>query len=1038
MAANTEQRQIEILLNAQQANASIKEMGAGVALMRNQLEKMSADDPRRAQLNQDFLALKDRLADARAETNGLKKSQEALNAASQEVILNGKKVAASFNEMDAAAKTLETQLHDLSAEDPGRKKMLADYHALQERIEGVKTEMGSAKQEAGFFKQALGNALSFATGGGIIGVVQQLFGFFSASREEALASAKVTADLTATLNSTAQAAGLTADEITKIGVARAKLTLFDDDDTNKASAMLLTFTNIKKGVFEEAIPAIQDIATKMAGDGPADLKGASIQVGKALNDPIKGITALTRVGVTFTDQQKEQITQMVKAGNTAGAQKLILAELNKEFGGSAEAARQAAGGVATLSMGWNEFKETVGGKVNGVLDGLSQWLGRVLDKAQPLVDMVSALGDEFVAYYQEISDLVEGLGLFNKETDTAQLVVNGLKYALTVLLLPLRVGLQVSRALVDTFIEWYNKSELLRGILGGLGAVVVSLFTTIKDDALKILGGVGDILVGIFTLDKVKIIAGFKSALSATADVALESGQRAAEQFAKGYLANKDNHITRTVRVSTEETTSSAGTPAAGAAAAPAGESEKARKQREDAEKKAAQQRLNDLKKWVKEEGDLLDSRDVLGEQRMKVAFSRQGLLRQDAEDKIFEQAHNRFNKLSELDSDYTEQATAIAEERDKQLWELHAKWDEEDERQRQKAIDEEIKLDEAASEERLAYLQLQFADKLLLEKGYNELVYQEKQAAKDRELALLKKKYGEESAEYKKLNAEKIKEQAAHLAKSKKTDDDFSLFKHKLGKAEQLMNSDNVKFLEENLGKQTVLYKAFQIARKAMAIAKIEMDLVEEIQGYWAGSSEFGPAGLIWAGIQSGIAVVRAGFAVSQLDGFAKGGPTGEGVAPSGSSGNRMLDVMGMAVGLGVGSNGKLVDQDGLEVAGLVHKNEYVIPEWMRADPEVLQVENWLEARRQRGFYNGGTTTEGDTRAAGSAGLVVGTAESAATTQQLVQVLASLDQRLQQVEQWPTQLNVALDLLQLDREQKKLAKIQNGSAVTAAPKPLQ
>ena len=68
-----------------------------------------------------------------------------------------------------------------------------------------------------------------------------------------------------------------------------------------------------------------------------DASGSAIQLGKALNDPIKGITALTRVGVTFTEQQKDQITTLVESGKTIDAQKIILGELQKEFGGSAEA-----------------------------------------------------------------------------------------------------------------------------------------------------------------------------------------------------------------------------------------------------------------------------------------------------------------------------------------------------------------------------------------------------------------------------------------------------------------------------------------------------------------------------------------------------------------------------------------------------------------------------------------------------------------------------------------------------------------------------
>src|SRR6185503_5795133 len=97
--------------------------------------------------------------------------------------------------------------------------------------------------------------------------------------------------------------------------------------------LLLTFTNIGEDVFPSAVKAMNDMAVAMAeGDVSAvDLKGSAIQLGKALNDPVKGITALTRVGVTFSDQQKKQIKDFVEQGRVADAQRVILAELEKEF-----------------------------------------------------------------------------------------------------------------------------------------------------------------------------------------------------------------------------------------------------------------------------------------------------------------------------------------------------------------------------------------------------------------------------------------------------------------------------------------------------------------------------------------------------------------------------------------------------------------------------------------------------------------------------------------------------------------------------------
>jgi phage-related minor tail protein len=102
---------------------------------------------------------------------------------------------------------------------------------------------------------------------------------------------------------------------------------------------LLTFGNVSGEAFDRAQMAAVNLSARLG----QDLQSSAVQVGKALNDPIKGVTALGRVGVSFTEQQKEQIKAMTKVGDVAGAQSLILAQLEKQYGGSAEAPRGHAG-----------------------------------------------------------------------------------------------------------------------------------------------------------------------------------------------------------------------------------------------------------------------------------------------------------------------------------------------------------------------------------------------------------------------------------------------------------------------------------------------------------------------------------------------------------------------------------------------------------------------------------------------------------------------------------------------------------------------
>lgn len=142
------------------------------------------------------------------------------------------------------------------------------------------------------------------------------------------------ARLESVIRSTGGAAGFTAGQLKQMAKELQAVTNFGDETTIAAQAMLATFVNIKGDQFQGAIKAAQDMSTVYE----QDLKSSIIQIGKALNDPIKGITALSRVGVQFTKEQRAEIANLVNAGKEAAAQQVILNELQVEFGGAAEAA----------------------------------------------------------------------------------------------------------------------------------------------------------------------------------------------------------------------------------------------------------------------------------------------------------------------------------------------------------------------------------------------------------------------------------------------------------------------------------------------------------------------------------------------------------------------------------------------------------------------------------------------------------------------------------------------------------------------------
>lgn len=200
---------------------------------------------------------------------------------------------------------------------------------------------------------------------------------------------KIAGQTAAVIKSTGGAAGVTADQVATLADQMERKTGIEAESIQRGQNLLLTFTNIKDAaganndIFTQATRIMADLGTAMG----TDASGAAIQLGKALNDPTAGITALTRVGVTFTDTQKEQIKALQESGNMMGAQKIILAELNKEFGGSAAAAGQTfAGALNRVANGLGSITEAM---MTPAVPAFTAALGKLADASYAVSDAIT-------------------------------------------------------------------------------------------------------------------------------------------------------------------------------------------------------------------------------------------------------------------------------------------------------------------------------------------------------------------------------------------------------------------------------------------------------------------------------------------------------------------------------------------------------------------------------------------------------------------------------------------------------------------------
>ncbi len=543
MATNTEQRTLEIILKAQDANASIKEMGAGAAVMTAQLSKMGQDDPGRAKLLADLQTMNQRLAASRQEMRAVVQTEEQLRdanaklAAEQlQVVVNGQKVAASFDEMKASAALLERELGQMSADDPGRAKLLADYRALQGRIHDVRTEMGPATQEASKFKQMLGLVgLAFtaeAVIDGVSGIGKSIFETtakfetYGVVLKQALGSESAAQAALHDIQTMAAKTPFSVDELT------ASFIKFVNRGLTPSMAEMTKLADLAASQgksFEQLTEAVLD-----AGTGEFErLKEFGIQASKNGD-----VVSLAFKGV------KKEVANTPEAINAA---LMSFGELKGVMGDTAAISKTLAGETSNLGDTADQVAIQYGGMLRPVFIAIIRTIGTFLGILKEIPSFVSenrglilglavavlALnGAQVTATASTLYGLAveKARAVATRASAAAQWLLNA---ALTAN--PIGIVIAVVALLVGGLITLYERSDKVRAVVAGMGAAFMALVTTIKNGVMQGLNGVADVLVGIFTMNPAKIKAGMDSILGGLKAVYWDAGRNAGMAYMQGY-----------------------------------------------------------------------------------------------------------------------------------------------------------------------------------------------------------------------------------------------------------------------------------------------------------------------------------------------------------------------------------------------------------------------------------------------------------------------------------------------------------------------
>jgi len=312
---------------------------------------------------------------------------------------------------------------------------------------------------------------------------------------ECMEASAAQAQLAAGIKSTGGAAGVTVDHLTNLASSIQNYSGQTDDSIMQTEALLLTFKNIKNvgadKIFDQATKAAADMAAKMG----TDASSAAIQLGKALNDPIKGVGSLSRVGVQFTEAQKKQIAAMVESGDTMGAQKIILKELNEEFGGAAKAAGDSLPGqIEKAKRSFEDMSESL---MSALMPTISKLVGFLTDLIKKFDSLPGSVKTVIV-----IGTAIGGLLAVLAPVISAMTTLGPV---LALLTNPIGLVIAGIAALAAGLVIAYQKSETFRDIVN-------AVWGAIKDTATTVWAAIKDVVLAAVDAIRETISTGMAAA----------------------------------------------------------------------------------------------------------------------------------------------------------------------------------------------------------------------------------------------------------------------------------------------------------------------------------------------------------------------------------------------------------------------------------------------------------------------------------------------------------------------------------------------
>lgn len=374
----------------------------------------------------------------------------------------------------------------------GIKKAIAEFKQL---------ETTGQKAQFALKKAALPAAAALAAVGGMAKLT------IAAGEAAATSNARITQ-----INESMGLFGSTTGEVNKRIIdyanATARATGVDQNQIKLAQAKLLTFKDLAVsadkagGAFDRATKAAIDMGAAGFGDAASN----AVQLGKALNDPIKGIAALAKSGVTFTEQEKEKIKTLVESNKLLEAQDMVLKAIETQVGGTAEA---TANDSDKMKVAFSQLSESIGLILLPLFEKFTAIMMKVADFARENSTVIVILGGVIAGLAVAVLAANAAMKIYN----ATLMIVKATQFLLNKVMIasPITLVVLALVALVAAFVVAYKTSETFRNFINNLfTAIKTGVITSIdflKTYLTTVLGFYKGIFDGI--INAVNTVLGF-------------------------------------------------------------------------------------------------------------------------------------------------------------------------------------------------------------------------------------------------------------------------------------------------------------------------------------------------------------------------------------------------------------------------------------------------------------------------------------------------------------------------------------------------